>query len=296
MMHAGTSVVALTGGTSGIGLATVRSLLAEGAEVVAVGRDAGRSTRVEAELRREYPDARVEYVVADLSTTDAVKAAAAEIGARLAARGHIGLDALVNNAGVVSSWRMVTAEGYEQQFAVNHLAGFLLTRELLPLLERGRPARVITVGSGSHRGASMHWDDPMFTRGYHTLRAYRQSKLANVLFSAEFNRRQAELSRVRAYVFDPGLVRTDISLKSSSGIEALVWRLRSRSRGALAPEIPAGHLASLALAPDLQDESALYWRLGRPVAADPAGLDPTAGARLWALSEQLCGERLGHSG
>jgi NAD(P)-dependent dehydrogenase (short-subunit alcohol dehydrogenase family) len=178
---------------------------------------------------------------------------------------------------------MVTAEGYEQQFALNHLAGFLLTFELLPLLERAR-GRVITVGSGSHRGARMNWDDPMLGSGYTTLRAYCQSKLANVLFSAEFNRRFRD-SAVRAYVLDPGLVRTDIGLKNSSGIERLVWRLRSRSRGAVPPEVPARHLAALALTDALSDD--LYWHNGLPVAADPAGLDPVAGERLWALSLRL---------
>lgn len=293
MNHASApGLVVLTGGTSGLGLATVRSLLARGAQVIAIGRDAHRSARTEAQLRGCFPGARVDYIVGDLSTTTEVRRMADETRRRVESRGSGGLGALVNNAAVVSSWRTVTAEGYEQQFAVNYLAGYLLARELLPLLEAGRPARVITVGSGSHRGARMHWDDPMYSRGYHTLRAYRQSKLANVLFSAEFNRRYAGRSQVRAYVFDPGLVRTDIGTKSSSGIEALVWKLRSRSRRAAAPELPAVHLAELALAPALVDPQAIYRYLDRPVAPDPAGLDPESGARLWALSERLCGVRL----
>jgi NAD(P)-dependent dehydrogenase (short-subunit alcohol dehydrogenase family) len=184
----------------------------------------------------------------------------------------------------------VTEEGYEKQFAVNHLAAFLLTRELLPLLEQGSPGRVITVSSGSHRHATINWRDPMLSRGYSTLRAYKQSKLANVLFTAEFNRRYAGRSSVRAYAFDPGLVRTDIGCKSSSGIEHLVWRLRSRSRGASPPELPAQHLAALAVRREIEDPQALYRVLGHGGAPDPAGVDPVAGSRLWALSEQLCSE------
>jgi NAD(P)-dependent dehydrogenase (short-subunit alcohol dehydrogenase family) len=201
-----------------------------------------------------------------------------------------GLDALINNAAMVSTWRMVTEEGYEKQFAVNHLAGFLMTRELLPYLEQGNPGRVITVSSGSHRHTAINWQDPMLSRGYTTLRAYRQSKLANVLFCREFNRRHEVDSGVRAYAFDPGLVRTDIGLKSSTGIEQLVWRLRSRSRAAVAPDIPAQHLAALAVDATVEDAHAWY-RIGdRAGEPDRAGLDPVSGSRLWALSEQLCAE------
>lgn len=278
-------IVALTGGTSGIGLATVRELLSRGAHVIAVGRDPARCEETERELARSYPEARINFVVADLSTTDQARRAADEIG-RIVGNGG-GLDALVNNAAVVSTWRMVTEEGYERQFAVNHLAGFVLANELVSLLDRGTPGRVITVSSGSHRHARIHWADPMLSRSYSTLRAYKQSKLANVLFTAEFNRRYAG-HRVRAYAFDPGLVRTDIGTKSSSGIEHLVWTLRSRSRGARPPEVPARSLAALAVDEEITAPEAFYRQLDAPGAADRAGTDRLAGARLWALSEQLC--------
>ena len=285
-------IVALTGGTSGIGLATVRELLSRGAHVIAVGRDPARCEETERELTRSYPEARINFVVADLSTTDQARRAAHEIGRIVgdapAAHGNGGcLDALVNNAAVVSTWRMVTEEGYERQFAVNHLAGFVLANELVSLLDREAPGRVITVSSGSHRHARIHWADPMLSRSYSTLRAYKQSKLANVLFTAEFNRRYAG-HRVRAFAFDPGLVRTDIGTKSSSGIEHLVWTLRSRSRGARPPEVPARSLAALAVDEEITAPEAFYRQLDAPGTADPAGTDRLAGARLWALSEQLC--------
>jgi NAD(P)-dependent dehydrogenase (short-subunit alcohol dehydrogenase family) len=286
----GKSVV-LAGGTSGIGLATVKQLLADGADVIAVGRDADRCAAAVNELRRLHPDGTVDYITADLSTTGEVRRAAREIARLLEERGRGSLDALINNAAAVSTWRMVTPEGFEQQFALNHLAAFLLSRELLPLLEKGR-GRVITVGSASHRGARMNWGDPMFTHGYNTLRAYRQSKLANVLFSAEFNRRYPD-SPVRAYVFDPGLVRTDIGLKQSTGIARLVWKIRSRSRGAVPPEVPAAYLAALVFAKQVSGH--LYWHKGSPAAAHRRGLDPVAGARLWALSLQLCQEDPGQT-
>ena len=285
--------VVLTGGTSGLGRATVEHLLANGADVIAIGRDADLCRSVEIELSVRYPDRSLGFIVADLSTTGEVRRAAGKIAGLLRERWDqslSGLSGLVNNAAMVSTWRMVTDEGYEKQFAVNHLAGFLLTHELLPLLERGTPGRVVTVSSGSHRHTTINWRDPMFSRGYTALRAYKQSKLANVLFTAEFNRRYAQSTGVRAYAFDPGLVRTDIGCKSSSGIEHLVWRLRSRGRGASAPELPAQHLAALALEREMENPDAFYRVLGRAGMADRAGSDPVLGARLWALSEQLCQE------
>lgn len=285
-MSDATKTVVLTGGTSGVGYATVEALASGGHRVIAVGRDPGRCRAAESSLRERTETAGVSYVAADLSTTREVRRAASEIRRLVGPRGS--LDALVNNAALVSTWRMATEEGFEQQFAVNHLAGFLLTHELFPLLERAGQARVVCVSSGSHRGARIRWDDPMFTRGYTTLRAYRQSKLANVLFVAELNRRLAGTSPVRAYAFDPGLARTDIGLKSSSGIEHLVWRLRSRSRRAADPSVPAAALARLATGDKLAAPEEIYRYRDTPVAPDRSALDPVAGARLWALSERLC--------
>ena len=287
----GAQVVALTGGTSGIGRATVEALLDRGADVVFVGRDRERSHALAAELGGRYPERRVAAVGADLSVTGAVRDTAQRIRVVLRDWDAGGLSALINNAAFVSTWRMITAEGYEQQFAVNHLAPFLLTRELLPVLETGAPGRVIVLSSGSHRGARVRWDDPMLTRGYSLLRAYRQSKLANALFCMEFNRRHAAGSGVRAYAVDPGLVRTGIGSKESGGIERLVWKLRTRSRKAVEPEVPARAIAELAAAAEVDRPEHWYRRRDEPAVPDAAATDAVAGARLWALSERLCDDQ-----
>jgi NAD(P)-dependent dehydrogenase (short-subunit alcohol dehydrogenase family) len=282
--------IAITGATAGIGLAALRELAGRGAHVIGVGRSAEKCAGVRTDVLAEHPGARLSFVVADLASQRQVRALAVDIRERLdGAAGAPVLDVLINNAGTVASWYMATEDGYELQFAVNHLAPFLLTHELLPAL-RGPKAggaesgRVLTVSSGSHRGARIRWQDVMMRQGYGVLAAYKQSKLANVLFSAEFNRRMAG-SGVRAYAVDPGLVNTEIGLKGTSGVERLVWSLRRR--GGVSPAEGASTLVYLASEPSPGD--ALYWKDCAPVQPSDEARSAAEAARLWALSERLCG-------
>ncbi len=181
--------IVVTGATSGIGLSVLGALAARGAFVVGVGRSELRCREAEQSVLAAHPDAAPAFCVADLASQHQVRGLADQIAARLATAGYAGLDVLVNNAGTVSSWFVATEDGYELQFAVNHLAPFLLTHELMPMLRRAPEGRVIVVSSGSHRRGKMHWTDVMLRRHYGILKAYKQSKLANVLFVAELNRR-----------------------------------------------------------------------------------------------------------
>lgn len=278
--------IAITGATAGIGRAALTALAGRGARVIGVGRSAAKCAAVRADVLGEYPGARLSFAVADLASQRQVRALAAEIREML---DGAPLDALINNAGTVASWYTATEDGYELQFAVNHLAPFLLTHELLPAL-RGPKAggaeagRVLTVSSGSHRGAKIHWPDVMLRQGYGTLAAYKQSKLANVLFSAEFNRRMAGTG-VRAYAVDPGLVNTEIGLKGTGGVVQTVWDVRRR--GGVSPEEGASTLVYLASEPSPGD--ALYWKDCAPAEASREARSAAEAARLWSLSERLCG-------
>jgi len=136
------------------------------------------------------------------------------------------LDVLINNVGGVRSWYATTDEGYEQQFALNHLAGFLMTYRLVQYLKRCAGLMILT-GSNSHKHIKINWQDIMYKRRYSCLKAYKQSKLCNLLFATEFNRRFIK-DGIRAYVVDPGLVNTDIGTKQTSGIVPLFWSLRKR--------------------------------------------------------------------
>ncbi len=208
------------------------------------------------------------------------------IGDLLASQGKSHLDGLVNNAGTFTYWLTLTPEGFETQWAVNHLAPFLLTHALLPLLQAAPAAKIVTVSSDSHYSAHLDWNDIQLRRHYNGLRAYEQTKLANVLFTLELNRRLGAGSSVRAFAADPGLVKTDIGFKGASGPVRWIWSLR-RS-GGVAPEKSAQGIVRLLDEDIPAGSTAVYWKDGKPKQPGRQALDARSAARLWALSEQMC--------
>jgi NAD(P)-dependent dehydrogenase (short-subunit alcohol dehydrogenase family) len=278
--------VLITGATSGIGLAAAKALARKGCRVIGVGRSTEKCAEAEEAVRAAAPGAEVDYLEADLASQRQIRALAASVRDRLRGEG-CGLDVLINNAGTVSTWHTRTEDGYEMQFAVNHLAPFLLTRELLPLLAASGSARVITTSSGSHFRTRMRWRDVMYRNGYNCLAAYKQTKLANMLFTHELNRRLGAESRVRAYALDPGLVDTDIGEKATTGIVKWFWRRRRRN--GVSPEKAAETIVYLATEAELADPRASYWKECRPLQPSPYSEREDVMLRLWELSERLCG-------
>ncbi len=277
----------VTGATSGIGLAIVRELLKRGQAVIGVGRSETRCADVARQSAESFPDGRLAFEVADLSTQRNVRRLAVDIGRRLDGWGEVGLDGLVNNAGTFTFWQTLTPEGFETQWAVNHLAPFLLTNLLLPRLQAKPEARVVTVSSGSHYGARLDWSDIQRLRHYNPLQVYKQTKLANVLFTAELGRRLGVSSSIRALAADPGLVDTEMGMKVNSRLARWVWSIRRRS--GIPAERSAAGIVRLLLDPDVLHSREVYWKHGRPKPPDPAGLDADAARRLWELSAQMCG-------
>ncbi|HVN15651.1 MAG TPA: SDR family NAD(P)-dependent oxidoreductase [Anaerolineales bacterium] len=279
--------IVITGVTSGIGLAVAEGLVKEGATLIGVGRSPERCQQTEERLRTLHPQGGlVAVMVADLSIQAEIRALAQKICEQLKTWNQPALDVLINNAGTVPFWQTFTAEGFDTQWAVNHLAPFLLTHELLPLLKAAPAARVITVSSGSHYNTRLDWEDIQLRRHYSALRAYKQTKLANVLFTTELNR-QLTGSTVRAFAADPGLVNTEIGLKSNSFVARWAWDLRRRG-GIPAVESAKG-IIYLATEPGVQNSAEVYWKHGKPKSPSPYALDAQAAQRLWNISAQMCG-------
>lgn len=281
-MDLSTKTFVITGATSGIGLATAEQLVSAGANIIGIGRSPERCKEAENRLGKLNPKTRVQVLAADLSVQSEVKHAAKQIGELSTT-----LDGLVNNAGVFTYWLALTPDGIETQWALNHLAPFLLTRLLLPLLQSAPFARIVTVSSGSHYGARINWDDPQLRRRYNGLQAYGNTKLANVLFSQAFNRHYAPGSNLRAFAADPGLVKTDIGMKGTPALVNWVWKLR-RS-GGTSPGVPARGIVYLLTEPSIQDAQDVYWKDSQPRQPSRAALDVNSAERLWELSEKMCG-------
>jgi NAD(P)-dependent dehydrogenase (short-subunit alcohol dehydrogenase family) len=279
--------IVVTGATSGIGQALSEMLARGGAHVIGVGRSEERCTLGQAHLRELANGVGASFFTADLASQAQVRSLAGEIQHRLEAQGKTSLDALVNNAGTFTYWLTITPEGFEKQWAVNHLAPFLLTHELLPLLQAAPAARVITVSSGSHYNTRLRWEDIQLRRRYNGLLAYKQTKLANVLFTEELNRRLGSGSRVKAFAADPGLVKTEIGFKENPGLVRWIWD-RRRS-GGVSPEFSAQGILYLVSEPSIQQHPECYWKDSRPKRPSRYALDADIARRLWALSAQMCG-------
>ena len=219
------TLVVLTGATRGIGRAAAIELAKGGAEVVVVGREPERVAAVVREAQTAGSGAPVRSHVADLTLMASVRALAQELRDR-----HERIDVLANNAGALFAARTVTSEGFEQTFALNHLAPFLLTNLLR---DRLRGGRVVTTASDAHTGGRLDLDDLQSERSYAAMRVYGTSKLCNVLFTRELAKRAPEL---RANCFHPGVVRTGFG-KNDNGVWKVLTTLgapfvRSPERGA----------------------------------------------------------------
>jgi retinol dehydrogenase 12 len=268
----------LTGATNGIGRAAADALARTGMTLLLVGRDSARTEATVKAVREASGNPAVQGFSADLSLRSDVRRLAAAIRAAQP-RLHI----LVNNAGAVFTRREVTAEGTEKTLALNHLAYFLLTRELQNLLLASAPARVVNVASDAHRGTRLDFDDLESQRRYSGLGVYGKTKLMNVLFTAELARRLAGTG-VTANALHPGVVATGFGQNTPGLFRTLVGIGRPFM---LTPEKGAETVVYLATSPEVEGVSGKYFEKCREVRPSPAARDPEAARRLWELSERL---------
>lgn len=275
--------VVITGFTSGIGFAAAKAFVALGWRVIGVARDEKSAEKAQAAFQVIDQSAETEYFLADLSNQNEAATAADKVCAYICENCGGRLDALISNAGGVRSVYTTTKEGYEYQFALNHLAGVMFTYKLIACL-RAANGRVIFTGSNSHKHIRVRFDDVMLKRHYHCLRAYKHTKLLTMLFARAFNERFIDTG-VHAYVVDPGLVNTAIGTKQTSGIVRFVWDIRRR--GGCAPELPAQtyvYLASSIPAPD-----GLYFSRCKKSGFSRFVKNDADAKSVFALSERYCG-------
>ena len=273
-------VCVVTGATAGIGREIALALANMGATVVIVARDTTRAARTAEEISRAAHNPSVSWVLADFASLDSVRAGAAEI-----IRRHEMIHVLVNNAGVAKKHRTLSVDGIELTFAVNHLAPFLLTRELLPLLKAGAPSRIITVASAAEAHRPIDFDDLQSEKKYRGFTAYAKTKLMNVMFTYELSARLAG-SGVTANCVHPGAVATDM-------LRQLPWWLYGLiSPFLLTPEQGAATPVYLASSPEVEGVSGDYFVKGRAKPSSLPSYDADARKRLWELSEALIDSHL----
>ena len=270
-------VVLITGGTGGIGKAAATALAGMGAEVVVVGRKTEKGGAAVAEMRKKSGNDDVSLLLADLSVQAEVRKLAEDFGDR-----HDRLDVLVNNAGLVLSERNETPDGIEAQFAINHLAPFLLTNLLSDLLKKSAPSRVVTVSSEAQRWGKMDFDDLQSKKRYRGFPVYGMTKKANILFTYELAER-LEGTGVVANCLHPGAVSTNFA-QNNRGPIALLFRLFKPVMRS--PEQGADTLVYLASSPEAGELNGKYLTDRKGVSpAEPR--DETAQKRLWEVSEEL---------
>ena len=272
MTNAPEATILVTGATDGLGKRVARELAAKGATVLLHGRSPERLEATLEELRSQTGSQKVGSYLADLSSLAAVRDLADRI---LSEYDH--LDVLVNNAGIFVQERKESEDGYELTFAVNYLSHFLLTRLLLPLLKHSAPARIVNVASAGQ--SPINFDDPMLKRGYDAMKAYSQSKLAQVMFTFELAEQLRDTS-VTVNALHPASLMDTKMVQSTFG-----YTMSTVEEGAQA-------VVRLAVSQEVNRVTRRYFDGKRKARANRQAYDPQVRHRLWVLSEQLCGRML----
>jgi NAD(P)-dependent dehydrogenase (short-subunit alcohol dehydrogenase family) len=282
-------VAVVTGANSGIGLVAARELARAGANVIMACRNTAKGADAAAAIRRSSAGADVDVAELDLGSLDSVAAFAAAVDGPV--------DLLINNAGVMAPPRKETTDGFELQLGTNHLGHFALTAQLLGRLEGREDARVVTLSSGAHRIGKIDFDNLQRERGYNRWTAYGQSKLANLLFALELDRRlKAAGSTIKSLAAHPGYASTNLQSAAAPVADRLVMKL-TNAVVAQSPEMGALPTLYAATAPGVDGgefigPDGLLEQRGHPhvVAPSSAGRDEDVARRLWEVSEELTGQ------
>jgi NAD(P)-dependent dehydrogenase (short-subunit alcohol dehydrogenase family) len=285
---------AIVTGTGGLGYETALELASRGADVVLAGRNAEKGAQSVRRVLAEAPGAKIRFEELDLASLASIEAFANRMAAA-----QPKLDILVNNAGVMTPpTRRTTADGFELQFGTNHLGHFALTARLLPLLRAAGTARVTTVSSGMHRMGRINFDDLQFEKHYRPIAAYGQSKLANLIFALELQRRSdAKGWSLLSNAAHPGFALTDL-IANGPGTKGLNYQASRLLALFLAHSPAEGALPTLFAATSPYAVPGGYYGpkgtfelIGAPgpAYASKRARDTKVAARLWDVSEKLTG-------
>ncbi len=270
----------ITGGTSGIGLVTACELARFGAEVVITARSQEILAKSIEKLRSQSGNERVSGLVADLSSQAEVRSLAKDFIAH-----YPRLDVLINNAGAVYLRRSVSVDGIEMTFAGNHLSYFLLTNLLLDKLVENAPSRIINVSSNAHEGQVLDFSDLECRRNYQFMQAYGKSKLANILFTYELDRRLVGKG-VAVNALHPGFVATNMGANNGRFVRLFLPVIRLWG---ITADQGAETSVFLATSPEVEGVSGKYFYQKESIPSSEYTHDQQVADRLWEVSAKMTG-------
>jgi NAD(P)-dependent dehydrogenase (short-subunit alcohol dehydrogenase family) len=272
MRNLAEATILVTGATDGLGKRVASALAGQGATLLLHGRNRERLQATMEEVSEQTGSEKLRYYLADFSSLDAVRKLAERI-----LSDEDRLEVLINNAGIIVQERKESEDGYERTFAVNYLSHFLLTRLLLPLLEHSAPSRIVNVASAGQ--SPVDFSNLMLEQGYDAMKAYSQSKLAQVMFTFELAERLAD---------------TGVSVNALHPASLMDTKMVEETFGYTMSTVEEGAEATvhLAASPELEGVAGRYFDGKREARADRQAYDEEARQTLWELSEQLCGRLL----
>lgn len=274
-------IVLITGGNAGIGLATAEALAAQGAEIILAARSEDKLKAAAQQIETKTGNKKIKCYVADFSSQKSIRSLADQVK-----KDYQKIDVLINNAGGVFPAFKLNEDGLEMTIGTNHFAYFLLTNLLLDRIKKSDYARIVNVASGSHYDGKIDFESFTKDKGYFILKAYAQSKLANVLFTTELADR-LKGTNITVNCLHPGFVKTDIGNKDTQWFSRLFWTLSSSLAG-LSVENGAKTSVFLASSDSVKGISGKYFDKCKE--KDPSALakDKNLQKELWRVSEQLC--------
>lgn len=274
-------IVLVTGANSGTGKATTIGLAKEGAQVVMLCRNKERGEEALVDVKRSSGNNQVELMLCDLGSLESIRRFSKTFHEK-----YERLDVLVNNAGVTLPKRQETTDGFELQLGVNHLGHFLLTHLLLDLILKSDSARIVVVSSGAHKAGKIHFEDLQLKTSFSLIKAYSQSKLANLLFTYELSRRLKE-HNVTVNALHPGAVATNMGVNRETGFGKLITRLLKPFF--LTPEEGAATAMYLATSKEVEGVTGKYFYKKKPIKSSDDSYNRSLQKKLWQVSEVLVG-------